>query len=223
MSPSPRRSSLVSVVALGCVAAMTLASCSSDKHSATTSSAVPSTDAKHQPRVSLALQLGSLDVQAVDTAKPFDRTAAKTILKLTNAYIDNAITRPLFTGSDSAGLAKYFLPSLVSRVGAKGRDRTALTDEHAPVITSVTRTVKQRLDLTSLQLHGRLLMVGGLFGVSVQGTTAQGPLVVSRIGHLVYERDSKNNWRISGYTLIVRRATDTASTTQKATTTTAAR
>jgi hypothetical protein len=223
MSPSPRRSSLVSVVALGCVAVLLFASCrGSDKHSSATT-AVPSTDAKHEPRVSLALQLGSLDVQAVDTAKPFDRAAAKTILKLTNAYIDSAITRPLFTGSDSTGLAKYFLPTLVARVGLKGRDRAALTDEHVPVIESVTRTVKERLDLTSLQLHGRLLMVGGTFGVSVQGTTEQGPLVVSRIGHLVYERDSKNNWRISGYTLVVRRSTDKSSTTQKATTTTAAK
>jgi hypothetical protein len=223
MSPSRRRSGLVYVVALGCIAAMLLASCHGSDKRSTTTTAVPSTDAKHRPRVSLALKLGSLEVQAVDPAGGFNRATARTILKLVNSYIASAITRPLFTGSDSSGLARYFAPSLVARVGAKGRDRLALTDEHTPVITAVTKTVKQPLDLVGLQLHGRLLMVGAGFGVAVQGTTVQGPLAVTRIGNLVLEPDSKHAWHITGYSLIVRRTTPKSSTTQKATTTTAPR
>jgi hypothetical protein len=220
----PRRSSLVYVVALGCVAALLVTSCSgSGKHAATTGSAVPSTDAKHKPRVSLALQLGSTKVVAVDVVTPFGRAAAQNILKLVNSYIATGITRPLFTGSDSTGLVRYFAPALAARVGTKGRDRRALTDEHVPVMKTVTKTVKQKLNLVGLQNHGRLLMVGARLGLSVTGNTAQGPLAVNHIGDFVLEADSHNHWHITGYSVVVQRATPTTSTTQKATTTTAAK
>jgi hypothetical protein len=223
--PFPRRSNLVYVVALGCVAALLLTSCSgSGKHAqSTTGSAVPSTDAKHRTRVSLALQLGPIEVQAVDVVKPFGHEAALNILKLVNAYIATGITRPLFTGSEATGLARYFAPALATRVGPKGRDRRALTDELTPVMTTVSKAVKQRLTLVGLQNHGRLLIVGARLAIYVKGDTAQGPLVVSHIGDLVLEPDSYNHWHITGYSLFARRDTATSSTTQKATTTTAAK
>jgi hypothetical protein len=214
-----RRSS----VALIAVAALLLSACSGGDKKASTTSAVPSTDTKGKPNVSLALQLGSLQVQAVDAAKPFDRPTAQKIQKVVNDYINTGVARPLFTGALSAGLVRYFTPALAPRVGTKGRDRLALTDEHEPVITSVTSVDKQPLILTGLQLHGRFIMIGARFGITVKGTTDQGPLSISRIGNLVFEPDAKHEWHISGYNLIVNRDTSTSSTTAKATTTTAAK
>jgi hypothetical protein len=225
MSRSSRRLRPFSLVALACAAALFAASChGSDKKAATTTvKAVPSTDAKGEPRVSLAFKLAPMQVQSVDRAKPFPHETARAILKLVNTYISTAVARPLFTGKDATGLVQYFSPSLASRVGIKGRDRVALTDEHAPVITSVTKTVKQPLVLVGLQTGGQLVMIGARFGLTVKGETDQGPLAVSRLGNLVFERDAKHHWLISGYSLFVRRDTKRASTTAKATTTTAAK
>jgi hypothetical protein len=226
MSRSSRPLRPFSLVALACAVALFAASCHhSDKKAATTTTAnaVPSTDAKGEPRVSLAFRLGPSQVQSVDRAKPFPPETAKAILKLVNTYISAAVARPLFTGKDATGLVQYFSPSLASRVGIKGRDRAALTDEHVPVITSVTKADKQRLVLVGLQTGGKLVMIGARFGLTVKGETDQGPLAVSRLGNLVFERDAKHQWRISGYSLFVRRDTKRASTTAKATTTTAAK
>ena len=222
MSPSYRRRILRSPVALACVAVMLLASChSSDKRA--TPSTVPTTDTKGEPRVSLALKLGSLGVQAVGPAKRFNPGTAKTILKLVNAYVDDGIARPLFTGASVKKLEAYFAKSLKKRVGPKGRDRAALTDEHSPVLTSVSKTKKQPLVLVGLENQGQLVMIGARFGLAVTGSTEQGPLAISRLGHFVFEPDSKHVWHITGYTIIVQRDDSTSSTTTKATTTTAAK
>jgi hypothetical protein len=224
MAPTRQRKRLVYPVAFACVAVLLLTSChSSSKNSSTTgSSAVPSTDAKGKPRVSLALQLGALSVQATNAPKPFDPAVAKSILKLVNNYIGLAITRPLFTGLPATGLVRDFSSTLASRVGPKGHDRGALTDERAPVITEVTSTEKQPLKLVGLEDNGRLVMIGAQFGLTVKGTTAQGPLTVARVGNFVFEADAAHHWYISGYDLIVRRDTSASTTTTKATTTTAA-
>jgi hypothetical protein len=220
MSFSPGRRSFIHPVALGCAALM-LASChGSSRHAAT--KAVPATDAKGAPRVSLSLGLGSLTVQAAGTPRPFDRRTAQSIRTLVNEYIATGVARPLFTGSAATGLVGYFTPTLLARVGLKGRDRAALTDERAPVITSVTKTVRAPLNLVALEDHGRIVMIGAQFSFSVQGTTDQGPLTVTRLGNLVFEPDSHKIWHISGYNVIVRRDDGGSSTTQKATTTTAA-
>jgi hypothetical protein len=220
MSPSRRRQGPVYPVALACAAILLLASChGSDK---ATSSSVPSTNSKGQP-VSFALRLGSLTVQAVGRPTPFSRVVANSIRDLMNRYVDYGITRPLFTGSVSPGLAAYFSPSLSSRVGTKGRDHAALTDDGAPVITVVSNAAKQPLALVGLENHGRLVMVSAQFGLSVKGTTAQGPLAVARIGYFVFEPNAKKQWRITGYDIVVRRANGQSSTAQQATTTTAAK
>src|SRR5436190_1897936 len=123
MPSTPLRIRLLSSVALVAVAALTLGACSHSDKKATTTSAVPSTDAKGKPKVSLAFALGAR------------------------------------------------------------------------------------------------------IGLTVKGTTDQGPLSVSRIGNLVFEPDAQNHWHITGYNLVVNRDTSTASTTTtaKATTTTAAK
>ena len=223
MSPAPRRPGPFSVVAFVCVAALLSANCHGADKKKVTASSVPTTDAKGQAKVSLALHLGRLSVLAVDTAKPFDRATAKKILQLVNGYIADGMTKPLFTGAASRSLATFFAPSLASRIGTKARDRTALTDEHVPPLTSVTKTVEKPLALSGLQRGGRLLMIGAQLAISVKGATADGPLAVSRIGNLVFEPDAKNHWHITGYTIVVQRATGTSATSQKATTTTAAK
>jgi hypothetical protein len=218
----PRRPGLLSLVALVCVSALIAANCHGSDKKKVTPSTVPTTDTKGKPSVSLAVRLGSLSVLAVDTAKPFDRATAQKILKLVNDYIADGMTKPLFTGADSKSLAAYFAPSLASRIGSKGHDRAALTDEHVPPLTSVTKTAEKPLALSGLQKGGRLLMIGAQLAISVKGATADGPLAISRVGNLVFEPDSKHHWHITGYTLVVQRDTGTTSTTQKATTTTAA-
>ena len=221
MPSAPLRRSFVHPVALGCAALMLLASCHGSGKHASTTSAVPATDAKGAP-VSLSLSLGSLKVQAAGAPRPFDRRTAQSIRKLVNEYIATGIARPLFTGSSATGLVGYFTPTLLARVGPKGRDRAALTDERAPVITSVTKTIKGPLNLVALEDHGRIVMIGAQFSISVRGTTDQGPLTVTRLGNLVLEPNSHKIWYISGYSVIVRRENGGSSTTQKATTTTAA-
>jgi hypothetical protein len=222
MSPWSRRKRHFSSVALACVVIVLFASCKgSDKHASP--STVPATDAKGEPKVSLALKLGSLKVDAVGPAKPFNRAAAREILKLVNAYIDRGIARPLFTGSTTKSLERYFAKSLAKRVGRKGHDRDALTDEHSPVLTGVSKVVKQPLALAALENQGRLVMIGARFGLSVTGATEQGPLAINRLGYFVFEPDSKHVFHITGYTIVVQRDDARSSTTAKATTTTAAK
>jgi hypothetical protein len=221
MSPLHERKRLGFPVALACVAMMLLAACSgSDKHTATNSS-VRSTTAKGKPAVSLALGLGALTVQSSGAVVPFSKSVATSIRSLMNQYITAGITKPLFTGASASGLSAYFLPSLAKRVGPKGHDFTALSDQGVPVMTSVSSTAKGPLALVGLEDHGRLVMVGGQFILSVKGTTAQGPLTVSRIGNFVFEPNAKKQWRISGYDLAVKRANSQSSTSTVATTTTA--
>jgi hypothetical protein len=220
MSPSRQRKRLGGPVALACVAIMVLASCSGGKHTATKGS--PATDAQGKPDVSLSLRLGSLTVQAAGPAAPFNRKVASQIRDLINNYIAAGITKPLFTGSSVSSLSAYFAPALASRVGPKGRDFAALCDQGVPVITSVTGTAKAPLALVGLEDHGRLVMVGGQFVLTIKGTTAQGPLTVSRIGNFVFEPNAKKQWRITGYDLVVNRDNSQSSTSQHATTTTAA-
>ena len=184
---------------------------------------MPSTDAKGRPAVSLSLQLGARQVQAVGAPKPFSLTAARLFQKLMNNYVAASMTRPLFSGSPSTGLAGYFAPILLPRVGTKGRDRAALSDEGAPVMTIVTSTTRQPLNLVVLEDHGRFVMVGARFGVTVKGITAQGPLTVSRIGNFVFEENAAKKWHITGYDVIVRRDDGKRSTTQTATSTTVAK
>ena len=225
MSPSRQRNRFVYPVALACVAALLLASCSGSGKKATTTSgsAVPSTDAKGRPAVSLALALGARQVQAVGVAKPFNLAAARLFQKLMNNYVATSMTRPLFSGTRSTGLAGYFAPILLPRIGAKGRDRAALCDEGSPVMTTVTSTKKQPLNLVVLENHGTFAMVGARFGITVKGITAQGPLTVTRLGYFVFEENAAKRWHITGYDIIVRRDAGTSSTTQTATSTTAAK
>jgi hypothetical protein len=224
MSPASRRLRPFSVVALVCVAAVLAGAChGSGKKAKGTPSTVPTTDTKGKPSLSLALKLGSLSVLSTDRAKPFDRATAKKILTLVNAYIADGMTKPLFTGADAGSLTSYFAPTLASRIGSKDHDRAALTDEHVPPLTSVTKTVEKPLALSGLQRGGRLLMIGAELAISVRGATDDGPLAISRVGNLVFEPDAKHHWHITGYTLVVQRDAGTTSTTQKATTTTAAK
>lgn len=219
MFPSSQRRSRFPV-ALACVAVMLFASChGSDKRATPTS--VATTDAKGEPQVSLALELGSRGVQAVGTPKRFDPATAKKILKLVNAYIASGIARPLFTGANAKNLESYFAKSLKKRLGPKRKDRAALTDENSPVLTTVSKTVKQPLVLVGLQNRGQLVMIGARFGLAVKGSTEQGPLSISRVGNFVFEPDSKHVWHITGYTIIVQRDDGTSSKKAKATTTTA--
>ena len=201
---------------------MLLASCHGNDKRATPTS-VATTDAKGEPQVSLALKLGSLGVQAVGAPKLFDPATAKKILKLVNAYVANGVARPLFTGAKAKSLEGYFAKSLKKRVGPKGKDRAALTDESSPVLTTVSKTIKQPLVLVGLQNRGQLVMIGARFGLAVKGSTEQGPLAISRVGNFVFEPDSKHVWHITGYTIIVQRDDGTSSKTTKATTTTAAK
>jgi hypothetical protein len=215
-----------SLVALACAAALLVASChGSDKKAAPTTKAKAAPTTAAEPGVSLAFKLAPLQVQSTDTARPFSTHTAKEILRLVNAYTARAVARPLFTGADSTGLVGYFLPSLASRVGAKGRDRAALTDEHTPVMTSGRKADKRKLVLVGLQTHGDIVMIAARFGLTVKGETEQGPLTVTRFGDLLFEKDARHRWRISGYSVLVRRDTKRASTTTtaEATTTTVAK
>ncbi len=220
MSPSPSRHRsgrlrlVVVVVALG----LALSAChGSKKHTATTgTTVVPSTDAKGQPNVSLALKLGKLDVQAGKTRKPFSHTLAAQLLTLVNHYVATAVTRPLLTGKH-AGTLTDFQPSLAGRLKPGSHDRAALTDDNVPPFATVSKTVLQPLALVGLEdASGQLVMVGGQLGVYVKGTTAGGPLTVSRLGSLVFEKGKGGKWLISGYSLYVRRDTPTNSTTTSA-------
>jgi hypothetical protein len=204
---------------------MLLASChgSGKQATTTTGSAVPSTDTTGRVRVSLALHLGSLHVQAVGAPTRFDPAAANAILRLMNNYIAKGIARPLFTGTAASGLTAYFAPILNARIHLKGRDRAALTDEGAPVVTTVTGAVRDPLDLLGLEDNGQLVMVSGQFGLTVKGMTADGPLVIARVGNFLFEPSPTKEWRITGYDIIVRREIGQSSTTQQATTTTAAK
>jgi hypothetical protein len=220
--PSPLRKRRVYPVALVC-AALLLGAChgNSGKAAATGSTAVPSTDAKGKPSVSLALKIGKLQVQAAGPATPFNPAIARSVRNWMNRYIGTAIQRPLFTGSASVGLVRYFSPQIFRRIGPKTHDRAALTDEGAPVMTSVTKVAKAPLDLVALEDHGRTVMIGAQMHISVSGETANGPLTVNRVGNFVFESKGHNVWYISGYTLAVTRTIAGSSTTSKATTTTA--
>jgi hypothetical protein len=206
-------------------AALLLASChgSSKQATATSNTGAPTTDAKGKPVVSVTLKLGSLQVQAAGTALPFNATVAKTVLALMNKYVSRAITHPLFTGQSATGVSAYFSPTLLPRIGPKGVDRAALTDEHEPVITNLTKAVKEPLALVALEDHGRTVMIGAQFGLVMEGSTAQGPLTVSRLGNFVFEPNAHGTWLITGYEISVRRTNGSTTTTQKATTTTAAK
>ena len=224
MSPSPHRNRRRAFVALVGVTALLLGSChGSDKKATARTTEVPATDAKGKPRVSLAFALGAREVHSVDPPKPFDLPLARKIQKLVNDYFATGVARPLFTGSLSAGLVRYFSPALATRVGTKGRDRPALTDENEPVMTDVTGVDKQPLALVGLQLHGLMVMIGARFALTVKGETEQGLLSISRVGNLLLEPDAKKQWHITGYTVIVNRDTPTSSTTTKASTTTVAK
>ncbi|HEY5014581.1 MAG TPA: hypothetical protein VIK61_17990 [Acidimicrobiia bacterium] len=221
-SSSPLRK-FASPFALACAALLVLASCHGSSANRSTTSGVPATDAKGAPTVSLALSLGSRQVQPAGLPlRPFDAATANAIRNLVNKYIATGIARPLFTGSPATGLVGFFASSLANRVGVRGRDRAALSDESTPKIIAVTKTVKQPLNLVALEDHGKLVMIGAQFSLSVTGTTDQGPLTVSRVGNLVFEPNSHKTWFISGYSLIVRRDNGGTTTTLKATTTTAA-
>ena len=217
---SLRRPRRASVALVG--AALLLASCHGSSKPAATKG-TPSTDSHGHVAVSLALRLGTVDVQAVGAVHPYTVPQRNVILGLVNDYIANAITNPLLTGHGAGPLLASFAPNLAGRVGPKGRDRGALSDEHEPVLTSVTKTVKQRLNLDVLQQNGTVLMVGAQFGLTVQGATDQGPLTVTRAGQFIFEPDAGRHWHITGYTIVVRRNVGTTTTTTKATTTTAAK
>jgi len=220
MSPSRQRKNFAYPVAVACVVTMLLVSCSGSKKHSATSSTVPSTNAQGKP-VSLAFPLGSLTVQSSGTLVPFSRTVAGSIRDLINKYVAAGITKPLFTGSSATGMSAYFAPSLASRVGPKGRDFRALSDQSVPVITIVTSVVKSPLALTGLEDRGRLVMVGAQFVLKIKGTTAQGPLAIRRIGNFVFEPNAHKQWRITGYDIVVTRDDTQTTTTQHATTTTA--
>jgi hypothetical protein len=222
MSPSRRRKRLSVPVALACVAIVLLAACSGSKKHATTST-VPSTDAKGNTDVSLAMALGPASIQAAGKFTPFSHTVAAAVQLLVNKYIDAGITKPLFTGAAASGMSASFAPTLASRIGPKGHDLAALSDQGVPVMTAVTSTVKKPLKLVGLEdRSGRLVMVGAGFVLTVKGTTAQGPLTISRVGNFVFEPDTKNVWHISGYDIITRRDNNqtSTSTSAQATTTT---
>ena len=222
MSPSPSRKRLGFPVALACIAIVFLAAChGSSKHAAT--STVPSTDSTGKPDVSLALAVGPRSIEAAGTAKPFSNTVAITVQSLVNKYIDAGITKPLFTGAPATGMSAFFAPTLASRVGPKGHDFVALSDQGVPVMTAVTSTAKKPLKLVGLEdRSGRLVMVGGAFALTVRGTSAQGPLRISRVGNFVFEPDTKNVWHITGYDIVVSRdnSQTSTSTSAHATTTT---
>jgi hypothetical protein len=203
-------------------AAVALASCHGSSKHASTSTGTPSTDAHGKVAVSLALRLGKVDVQAVGAFHPYTAPQQQVILRLVNGYIANAITNPLLTGHTASPLLASFAANLAGRIGPKGHDRPALTDEGEPTLTSVTKTVKQPLSLVVLQQNGTVLMVGAQFGLTVQGATDQGALTVIRAGNFLFEPDAGRHWHITGYTIVVRRNVGGTTTTTKATTTTAA-
>ncbi|HEX4490782.1 MAG TPA: hypothetical protein VH914_06210 [Acidimicrobiia bacterium] len=216
-----RRSRRASV-ALVCAATL-LASChGSSKHASPTTGA-PTTDKQGKVTVSLALRLGRVSVQAVGPVHAYTKPQQQVILGLVNRYVANAITSPLVTGHAAGPLLASFSPTLAGRVGPKGRDRGALSDVGIPKLTSVTKTVKQPLNLVVLQQNGTVLMVGAQFALTVQGATDDGQLSVARAGNFILEPDAKRHWHITGYTIVVRRNLGSTTTTTKATTTTAAR
>jgi hypothetical protein len=153
MSPSRQRQRSLCSVALACVVVVLLASChGSSKHAAPKGSK-PSTNDKGQPAVSLSLGLGALTVQAAGKAVPFNRSIATSIRDVMNKYIAVGITKPLFTGASASGMVAYFAPSLAKRVGPKGHDLAALSDEGMPTIIDVTGTAKGPLSLVGLEDH----------------------------------------------------------------------
>jgi len=210
-------------VALVCSAALLLAACHKSSKTVSSTTGTPSTNAKGHIAVTLGLKIGTLKVEAAGAPRPFDLKIGAGILVIVNHYIKTAIATPLLTGKPASGLAGYFAPALASRIGVKGKDRPALTDEKEPVLTDVTKQIRQPLNLVALQNRGATVMIGGSFALGVQGNTDQGPLNVSRVGNFIFEPDSHHVWHITGYTIIVRRTTGSTTTTTKATTTTAAK
>jgi hypothetical protein len=208
------------LVALAC-AALVLASCHGSSKKATPTTGTPTTDKHGKVAVSLALRRGRVDIQAVGPVHPYTKPQQQVILNLVNRYIANAITTPLVTGHPAGPLLGSFSPTLAGRIGPKGKDRAALADVGVPVLTSVTKTTKQPLNLTVLQQNGTVLMVGGQFSLTVKGGTAQGALTIVRAGTFLFEPDARRHWHITGYTIVVRRdVAGTTTTTRAATTTT---
>ena len=199
---------------------MVLASCHGSSKKAATTTGTPTTDKHGKVVVSLALRVGRVDVQAVGPVRRFTKPQQDGILMLVNKYIADAITTPLVTGHSAGPLLASFSPALASRVGPKGKDRAALADVGVPVLTSVTQTTKQPFNLTVLQQNGTVLMVGGQFGLTVQGETDQGALTIVRAGTLLFEPDAHRHWKITGYTMVVRRNLAGATTTSTAAKTT---
>jgi hypothetical protein len=198
---------------------MLLASChSAAKHTASTKG-TPTTDQRGKVSLSLALRIGSVDVQAVGTLRPYSSAQRRAILGLVNRYVANAITDPLVAGKAASPLLASFSPALLGRVGPKGHDRAALTDSGLPKLTSVTKTVKQPLKLVVLEQRGTPLMVSTSFGLTVQGATDDGALTITRAGSFLFQPDAKNHWHISGYTIVVRRNLGGTTTTTSAATT----
>jgi hypothetical protein len=210
-------------VALVC-AALLLASCHSAAKRTSSTKGTPTTDRHGKVSLSLALRIGSVDVQAVGPVKPYTSAQRRAILGLVNRYVANAITNPLVAGTRATPLLASFSPALLGRVGPKGHDRAALTDTGLPKLTSVTKTVKRPLKLSVLEQRGTPIMVSTSFDLSVQGETDDGALTIARAGTFLFQPDAKNHWHISGYTILVRRnlAGTTTTTTAKTTTTTAA-
>lgn len=221
--PPPGRLRFRRSVALVCSAALLLAACHKSAKHASSTTGTPSTNAKGHIAVTLGLKIGTLKVEAAGAPRPFDLKIGANILVIVNHYIKTAMSTPLLTGKPATGLAQYFAPSLAKRVGIKGADRPALTDEKEPVLTDVTKQVRQPLNLTALQNHGATVMIGGSFALGVDGNTDQGPFSVSRVGNFIFEPDAHHVWHISGYTIVVRRTNGGTTTTTKATTTTAAK
>jgi len=219
--PFIRRTRRASVALL--TAAVLLAGChGSSKHASTTTGKATPTTAHGKVTLSLALRLGRLDVQAVGLPHPYTVPQRLVILRLVNHYIRNAITDPLVTGRRAAPLLASFTPALAAHIGPRRPDRAVLTDEGVPLLTSVTKTVKQPLNIAVLQQNGTNLMVGAQFAVTVQGKTRQGPLTVTRAGSFIFESDARHRWHITGYTIVVRRSLAGTTTTKRATTTTVA-
>jgi hypothetical protein len=218
---SPGRSRRASV-ALACVAVVLLASCHGSSKHASGTTGTPTTDRHGKVALSLALSIGTVDVQAVGPVQPYSSAQRRAILGLVNRYVANAITNPLVTGQTASPLLASFAPTLLARVGPKGHDRAALTDAGLPKLTSVTKTVKQPLKLVVLEQRGTPLMVSASFGLTVQGATDDGALDITRLGNFLFQPDAQRHWHISGYTIVVRRNLGTTTTTTSATTTTAA-
>jgi hypothetical protein len=220
MPPSFRRCSRRASVAL-VAAALLLASCHGSNKKATTTSGTPSTDAHGKP-VSLALHVGTRNVQAVGRVRLMSAQQAAGMLTLVNRYVANSITAPLVSGKTAPALLPSFSPALATRVAPKSRDRAVLTDEDVPVVTSITKAVKRPVNLVALEQNGVFLMIGASFSLTVTGPTDQGPLTVRRVGNFVLEPDARRHWHITGYSIVVQRNLAGTTTTTRATTTTAA-